>query len=108
MEVRLGRAVFARREHADVRVELSLYRPASGAGFGAELVLVTLRGVQLGTRALQVSGDDCRALDPSLALVLALMLDVPRHSLPQPPPPPPRLRLPTPHHGRWRIEGRAA
>jgi hypothetical protein len=41
----------------------------------------------MGTRALQTQADDCSSLDDSLALVLAVMLDIPKADVPEPEPP---------------------
>jgi hypothetical protein len=54
-------------------------RPLSAeSGWSAELELVTSNGALIGTRTLQTEAEHCSALDESLPLVLALMLDVPR------------------------------
>jgi hypothetical protein len=79
VQSRLGRTVFVQRSQADVVVSGRLRRAAGG--WSAELVLHSQGGKPLGTRVLNTQAAHCSSLDDSLALALALMLDVPRDEL---------------------------
>ena len=79
VERRLRRKVF--REPAGLVFDVRLAR--SEQGWTAELVLFDAQGRELGRRALDTKARDCSALDASLALVVALLVDSP----PEPPPP---------------------
>jgi hypothetical protein len=121
VESRLRRPVFVSEPDADVRVQTTLRRAA--AGWTAELVLQTPQGQKLGTRQLSTEAPHCSALDDSVALALALMLDVPRdkvmsadrlapveqpHSPAASPPPSTPVQLPEdtpPRRLPWSVEG---
>ncbi len=96
VESRLGRRVFVSRDQADVVVRGRLEPSARGQGWTAELTLQSAAGQPMGKRTLNTRADDCSALDASLALIVALMIDIPREELPPPPakstPPPPTPR----------------
>jgi len=79
VERRLRRKVF--REPAGLVFDVRLAR--SEKGWTAELVLFDATRRELGRRALDTTARDCSALDASLALVVALLVDSP----PEPPPP---------------------
>lgn len=112
VEARLGRRVFGVRTPADLDVRLKLERPRSGEWRG-DLRLLDDAGNELGRRDIVTKAKDCSALDASLALVVALLVDAPPNLPPErvsepapaptqtpapaPPPPAPRkttLRLP--------------
>jgi hypothetical protein len=76
VEERLARDVFVPRERADIRVEGRI-GPVAGGGWKASLALSTARGEPVGTRELVTRAEHCSALDDSLALVVALMVDLP-------------------------------
>lgn len=118
VESRLGRRVFVPLKQADVVVRARLEPADGGEGWTAELSLASAAGQPMGKRVLSTRADDCSALDASLALVVALMIDIPRSELPPPPkstpappaPPTTQIRLPreTPAPRRpWGIEGHA-
>ncbi len=96
VESRLRRPVFVTEPEADVRVQATLRRARSG--WAADLALKTPSGRQLGTRQLSTEAPHCSALDDSVALALALMLDVPREEVmaAEGPPPDDRPREPAP------------
>jgi hypothetical protein len=73
VEAQLGRDAIA--EPADVVVDVS--EGVAGPGLDVTLALRTLDGRTLGTRTLRVAGEDCRAVDEELALVLSLLIDLP-------------------------------
>lgn len=77
---RLGRDPFV-TAGADVIVKGRVAPEARGQGFVVDLELLSERRVRIGTRQLSTPADDCAALDESLPLVLALMLDIPRQEL---------------------------
>ncbi|HEY3233369.1 MAG TPA: hypothetical protein VGJ84_01550, partial [Polyangiaceae bacterium] len=77
VEARLGRAVFVGESSADVRLELT-FSVQPGGGWRAELMLSSRGGRFLGSRELSTRAEHCSALDDSLALVVALLLDIPR------------------------------
>jgi hypothetical protein len=83
VETRLGRTVFAGAA-PELRVSVELERSADGA-WRAQLLLEDDQGVDLGRREIVSAERACSGLDPSLALVVALLVDAP----PSPPPPPP-------------------
>jgi hypothetical protein len=76
VEQRLQRPVFATRERADVVVRAHIERRARG--YHATLRMTTRDGHQLGSRELDTRAAHCSALDDSLALIVALMVDIPR------------------------------
>jgi hypothetical protein len=84
VEERLGRRVFGVRTPADLEVRLRLDRPRSNEWY-AELVLLDDGGRELGRRDLTTKAKDCSALDTSLALVVALLVDAPPNLPPERP-----------------------
>jgi hypothetical protein len=88
VERRLRRKVF--REPAELLVEVRLAR--RGDAWTAELVLSDAQRRELGRRAFDTTAKDCSALDASLALVVALLVDSP----PEPPEPPAETPAPAP------------
>lgn len=72
VEARLGRQAFAREAPLVLRVALD----RSGPNWVAELSLSDSAG-SLGERSLSTRAHDCSALDDSLALVVALLVDTP-------------------------------
>jgi len=117
VEMRLARRVFVQAEPQTrptspaVRIRGRI-APRPGAGFHAELELETLDGESLGRRELETHAEHCSALDESLALVVALMVDIPPEKLPaRPVAPAPRAFTPiavpkTTHAPRepWQVE----
>lgn len=85
VESRLGRRVFVPRSQADVVVRGRLEAAKGGEGWTAKLALESAAGQPMGTRTLSTRAEDCSALDASLALIVALMIDIPREQLPPPP-----------------------
>jgi hypothetical protein len=83
VEKRLRRSVFAPRERADVVVGVRLARRPEGAWL-AQIELRSAKGQLIGTRELVTSADHCSALDESLTLAIALMVDVSADELPKP------------------------
>lgn len=73
VEARLGRAVFVPTPKAERIVEARI--APSRSGFGAVLSVADQRGQLLGQRELSTTSTDCRSLDRSLVLVLALLID---------------------------------
>lgn len=87
VEQRLERPVFS-----DEAGELSVSGSLSGNP-GSWRVLIeaqTSSGQKLGAREIRSEAEHCSALDESLVLVVALLVDVPREELPEPAPPPVR------------------
>ncbi len=82
VERRLGRRVFV-SDAADLRLSIQL-DATPGPAWRARLTLHDGIGRELGRRELVTEAPDCSALDASLALVVALLLDAP----PEPPPAP--------------------
>ena len=80
VERRLRRKVF--QEPAGLLVEVRLARAEND--WAAGIVLYDAHGRELGRRELDTEADDCSALDASLALVLALLVDSPPEPRPQP------------------------
>jgi hypothetical protein len=75
---RLGRSPFvAESSHVTVKGRVA----PQERGWIAELELVSERGVRIGTRTIQTEADHCSALDESLPLVLALMIDIPQEEV---------------------------
>lgn len=87
VEERLGRQVFARQGGADVRVRGGITR-ADGRWL-VKIELASTAGDAMGERDLETESPDCSSLDDSLALVLAVMLDIPKTRVPEPAAPPP-------------------
>jgi hypothetical protein len=82
VEERLGRRVFGARSEVELhlRVRFEHEQPRS---FRAALFLSDRTGHEVGRREISASARHCSALDASLALVIALLVDTP----PVPPPP---------------------
>jgi hypothetical protein len=108
----LGRRVFVSASAADVAVEGHVDRAADG--WKATLRISGDHGAVLGDRELESQGPDCRAMDASLAFVIAVMIDpdaatrpaAPLGPPPQPPPPPvPPTPVPQ-APSRWQIAPR--
>jgi hypothetical protein len=76
VEQRLQRPVFATLERADIVVQAHIERRATG--YHTTLRMTTRDGHELGSRELDTRAAHCSALDDSLALVVALMVDIPR------------------------------
>jgi hypothetical protein len=74
VEARLSRNVF--EGDGEIRVAGRI-GPGRAGGWQARLTLATAKGQALGKRELTTPAADCSALDDSLALVVALMVDVP-------------------------------
>lgn len=95
-EVQLERQVFvAPGSPARLTLVVEVERREEPRGFHATVRVEAEDGRDPGTRELDVSGDDCRALDEPLALVVALMADTelsrplePAEPEPEPPEPP--------------------
>jgi hypothetical protein len=104
VETRLERAVFAGSEEAAVTVEGTI-APAE-RGFHASLVMRERGGAVIGSRELDADSERCETLADTLALVLALMVDVAEEHVrlhepetvaaPAPPSPPPQPPPPAP------------
>jgi hypothetical protein len=89
VEARLHRSVFAPREQADVVVGVRLGRRPEGAWL-AQIELRSAKGQLVGTRELVTSAEHCSALDESLTLAIALMVDISSDELPAPAAEPPK------------------
>lgn len=85
VEARLGRTLFAAKGQADVHVT-GFITEADGKRL-VRMTLTSAQGEPMGERELESESRDCSALDDSLALVLAVMLDIPKTRIPAPPPP---------------------
>ena len=83
VEARLGRTLFAAKGRADVHVTGSITE-ADGKWL-VRMTLTSAQGEPMGERELESESRDCSALDDSLALVLAVMLDIPKTRIPAPP-----------------------
>jgi hypothetical protein len=101
VETRLGRVVFESAA-PELGVSVALER-APDRSWRAQLVLDDSKGQALGRREIVSAEPSCSALDPSLALVVALLVDAPPTPLEPPPPadstaapPPPRPPPPPP------------
>jgi hypothetical protein len=79
VESRLGRRTFVPLTQAEIVVNGRVIRRPDG--WEAHLELSDRAGTPLGTRVISSPAKSCRALDESLALVLALMVDLPRDEL---------------------------
>jgi hypothetical protein len=86
VEKRLQRDVFVKGEH-DVVLTGHVSREPNDT-WRVELSLAGYHGQPMGTRTLETQAPDCSSLDDSLALVLAVMLDIPKADIPEPEPPP--------------------
>ncbi|HTQ03800.1 MAG TPA: hypothetical protein VMI54_08075 [Polyangiaceae bacterium] len=76
VERRLRRHVFVEPGAADLRIDLALAREPDGA-WSARLALRGPHGAELGARELETQAPHCSALDESLVLVVALLVDSP-------------------------------
>ena len=89
VERRLRRKVFQEPAELDVKVRFT----RAEKSWKVELALSDVQGRELGRRSLDTEANDCSALDASLALVVALLVDSPPEP-PEPPPPPAETPLP--------------
>src|SRR5688572_7710227 len=80
VERRLRRKVF--QEPAGLLVEVRIAR--TEGNWIASIVLYDAHRRELGRRELDTAAEDCSALDASLALVLALLVDSPPEPQPEP------------------------
>lgn len=102
VERRLGRPALASAATARRSIEGHVEPTEDRLGFRATFALADASGTVLGTRELQSTSADCRAMDVDLALVAALMIDPdaalasasPAPSPAAAPPPPPPAALP--------------
>lgn len=94
VEERLHRPVFVSASQGEVSVEGRIQRGAGGRGFRAVLHVRDASGQLLGRRELTTAEAACAALDESLSLVIAVMID-PDAAM-APPPEPPREPPPEP------------
>lgn len=98
VEQRLGRDVFVDRDAADMTVQIRAAR--EGQRFKVRIELVDRDGVTRGRRRLDTRARHCSALDDSLALVVALAVDIAvqsrivEPSVPAPDVPPPSTPAP--------------
>ncbi len=77
VEARLGRSVFGARSSADMRIEGSIQRVDSpNVRWRVRFTLYDVGGKPLGHRDLESDREDCAALDDSLALIVALLVDL--------------------------------
>lgn len=95
VEKRLGRPVFASPSVADVEIEGRIEVRTKPAGFRAVVNGTRHDGSAIGTRELSIDGSNCRAIDESVVLVIALLID-PDAALGDRPPPAPPAPAPTP------------
>jgi hypothetical protein len=86
VEARLHRTVFGPRAGADVVVQVRLTRREDGPWL-AQIELRSVDGQLVGTRELVTAAEHCSALDESLNLAIALMVDLSVDELPVPAPP---------------------
>ena len=89
VEARLQRRAFRTDVPATLYLKLAFTRES-----GTWSALLTMRdgsGAFLGQRSLVTQASDCSALDDSLALIVALLVDSPPPPQPEPTPEPPRL-----------------
>jgi hypothetical protein len=78
VSAQLGRAVFSDPGSADVIV--TGRAEVEGEALTVVLEMRSREGVPLGVRTLRSTGD-CRALDDDIAIVIALMIDLPREQI---------------------------
>ena len=83
VEDRLGRSVFG--PSPEVRIDGTLERAADGQSHTARLTLVDEQGSVLGSRDVDSKSADCRDIDASLILVVAVMIDPMASLAPVPP-----------------------
>jgi hypothetical protein len=94
VEERLARRVFVPPEQADLRVQIRYEK--TGNAWRADLTLHNRADELLGRRELNTDAPHCSALDASVALVVALLVDVAREQVvPAEVPPEPEVQ-PTP------------
>jgi hypothetical protein len=74
VEQRLGRDAFTRAPRRDLEVRLNVSH--RGRTTRADLVVESSQGTRVGERVLEARADDCATLRDSLALVLALLVDL--------------------------------
>lgn len=79
VEDRLGRRLFVPASQADLRVTLA-YGQVGGEWY-ADVGLQTSSGQPLGDRRVSSSSRDCSAIEEALALVVALMVDLPQREV---------------------------
>ncbi len=110
VERRLGRVTLVPPSRADRAIEGRVEPGKQGAKWRVTLAVVGESGAVLGTREIEEAAADCRAMDDTLALVIALMIDpdsalaavppssalIPPPAVAAPPPPPPPPRPPSP------------
>ena len=102
VEKRLGRPVFVTPSAADVSIEGRAEPRTAGNKKGFRMVVRGVRrdGTEIGARELDSERPDCHALDDTLTLVVALMIDpdadVAAKPAPPPEPPPPPVVAPPP------------
>lgn len=77
VEAQLGRVVFV----ANPDVLVTLRMQAERDVLSLVIALTLPDGTPLGLRTLRTTGTDCRALDDELALVLALLIDLPEQEI---------------------------
>jgi hypothetical protein len=106
----LERPVLERAAEADVVVRASIER-AAGAGWSIHLELVARDGRVIGRRHAERDGGSCRSIDRMIAVIIAMVVDIPELeaslSLPAEPAPqapgdqeaPPALEAPRPERG---------
>lgn len=85
VEERLGRDVFGARAQSELHVRVRFERKRPGL-FHAALWLSDRGGREVGRREISAKARHCSALDASLALVIALLVDTPPLPAPSPPP----------------------
>jgi hypothetical protein len=75
VEARLRRVAFASAREAESLIEATIARDPKNSGFLVHIVLSDRMAAPLGTRDLEVLGDDCRAVTDTAALAIALMVE---------------------------------
>jgi hypothetical protein len=75
VEQRLGRRVFVSASQADLSLEGHVERVEQPESMMATLAVSDRQGRVLGRRVLRASGGDCRDLEASLVLVIAIAID---------------------------------
>ncbi len=94
VEERLGRTVFVNDSAADVKVRGRIQHTQQS--FTVEIELSSKDDVPMGSRTLESKSPECSSLDDSIALILAVMLDIPEAHVP---PPTPASNRPAPAEG---------
>ncbi len=77
VEFRLQRRAFRRDRPATLYVRIALHKKKADANWSADISTRDAAGSFLGTRSLITNAAHCSALDDSLALVVALLVDAP-------------------------------